>query len=723
MKFSKVDKTKGAGRKGSSGGLSFRQLRSQKAPAIEKRKESFARSSALHRKAKRESDESRILLYRQATEYISQVLTAVRSGKAFSLESGIKIIEKIVKGNTTADPLFLKAIHTSKSYDFVISHPVNVAILAVKVAANLGFERKRQVEVGMVGLLHDVGMGRISEEVIYKTQELDEEEILILQDRPKFGYDVLRQVGEDYPFLAESALQVHETVDGSGYPRGLKVDEINEYAQIIGVVDLYEALIHDRPHRDRILHFYAVKEMIRIGKQKFQQRYLKALINTVSIFPLQSYVQLNSNAIGEVVETYQDQPMRPTLRILYDSQRKRVLTERFIDLTENSLLYIVDAVSEDDLLEISEESYLVTKPGTTDVEDSLESGTEKVVEGGEDVEEETAVEDPVTPGYEVTGFDGSEDDTEAQPSDETKDDAIKAAGDGTTDTHGEPAVSGLDDAETPMNTFTSGPSKTGRSSQAPPKKPKKKFSILRFFIMIAILMIGAHFGWQYMAQKAEDVPYPKIVRGRVKMPPPAKVQQPPLTAKKQSPAVSRPKPTPAVKKKPSVPSVPKVATTQSTPKAQQDPFAVSPKTSYPYSIKLPSFKFVGDARKSVDQYNDSGIDAYWVKVDLGDKGIWYRVFTGYFKSKEDAEAYIRNYNLTGHAIKTTRYTNWLGSYTDKFTLLKRRQEIAALGFSPYVVTEGNRSHLYVGAFYTYEGAEAQFKDLMDKNVTNRIIKR
>ena len=213
----------------------------------------------------------------------------------------------------------------------------------------MGFSNHDQIEIGMAGLLHDVGMALIPEEILFKDGKLSRKELSMLRERPRHSFKILRSVGEEYPYLAESAHQVYERIDGSGYPMGLQIDEINEYAQIIGLVSVYEALIHSRPQRAKFLHFTAVKEIMKRDKRKFQKKHLKALLNIFSIFPLSSYVRLNSNAIGQVIETFPDYPMRPKLKIIFDSQKQRVLTDRIIDLSKNPLLYITDSVSEDEI--------------------------------------------------------------------------------------------------------------------------------------------------------------------------------------------------------------------------------------------------------------------------------------------------------------------------------------------------------------------------------------
>jgi HD-GYP domain-containing protein (c-di-GMP phosphodiesterase class II) len=168
-----------------------------------------------------------------------------------------------------------------------------------------------------------------------------------LRQRPLFSRQILSQLEKQYVYLSEIAIQVYERIDGSGYPSGLKGGDIHEYARIIGLVDVYEALIHSRPHRDRFLHFQAVKEILRSGKDSFDRRLLKTLIGVVSLFPVSSCVRLNSGAIGRVLETDSRYPLRPRVKILYDSQQRPVSMERIVNLLENALLSVADAVAEE----------------------------------------------------------------------------------------------------------------------------------------------------------------------------------------------------------------------------------------------------------------------------------------------------------------------------------------------------------------------------------------
>jgi HD-GYP domain-containing protein (c-di-GMP phosphodiesterase class II) len=298
-------------------------------------------------------DESRKQLYEEGLTYLNEVLSAVRNQQAFSLDKGLQIIGKLAEVNPTQDPALIMALHINDRFKFVLHHGVNVAIYAIKLSKYLGFKQENQIEIGLTGLLHDIGTAAIPDKIIYKRKKLNEEEIKVFRERPNYSYKILQQFGHDYAFLAECAVQVHERIDGTGYPGGLKGHEIHEYAQILGLLDKYEALIHSRPQRDKLTPFTAVKEIINTAKDRFQRKHLKALLNTFTVFPLHSYVRLNSDAIGKVIETYPDQPMRPKVRIVYDSQNQKVLTDRIVILPEDSLLHIVDSVTDEEIRQLS----------------------------------------------------------------------------------------------------------------------------------------------------------------------------------------------------------------------------------------------------------------------------------------------------------------------------------------------------------------------------------
>jgi len=325
--------------------LSFRKLAARDSHGVLKRRVVGTRSN--------NNGNNRKGLYDLVCNYVSQALNAAKNGKSFALVPGFRILQKMAENDHPRDELFIMAIHRDDPFKYVIHHSVNVAIYALAMADDLGFSKQSKLEVAMAALLHDVGMAAIPDNILYKQEKLSRKEIAILRQRPNHSYKILRSYGDEYAYLAESAAQVYERVDGSGYPRAIRGDEIHEYAQIIGLLDMYEALIHSRPQRQKLTPFTAVKEIIIACKNRFQRKHLKSLLSIFTAFPIYSFVRLNSNAIGKVIETYPEQPLRPKVQIIYDSQKRKVLTERIVDLPDNPLLNIVDSVPHSEIQELS----------------------------------------------------------------------------------------------------------------------------------------------------------------------------------------------------------------------------------------------------------------------------------------------------------------------------------------------------------------------------------
>ena len=150
--------------------------------------------------------------------------------------------------------------------------------------------------------------------------------------------------------MADVALQVYERADSSGYPRGLKEGQIHEYASIIGLVGVYSAMIKDRPYRERIEKNRAIRTIIASSKGKFPPKIVKAFLNQISFFPLNSYVRLNDRSVGRVITTYPNFPLKPTVEILYDSLGNKLEEARIADLPGEPLLYITGSVDEKDII-------------------------------------------------------------------------------------------------------------------------------------------------------------------------------------------------------------------------------------------------------------------------------------------------------------------------------------------------------------------------------------
>ena len=146
--------------------------------------------------------------------------------------------------------------------------------------------------------------------------------------------------------------------------------------------------------------------------------------------------------------------------------------------------------------------------------------------------------------------------------------------------------------------------------------------------------------------------------------------------------------------------------------------------SYPYSLHLGSHNSLEMAKRSISDLRGKGISPYLSKVDLEDKGIWFRIFIGYFKNMEEAEEFRQKHGLEAANIKNTPYANLIGTYSKKDELEKEIISLKEFGYSPYTIKyDDGRQRLFVGAFLTREGAEKQHHLLNAKGFHNKVVTR
>ncbi|MBN1830852.1 MAG: SPOR domain-containing protein, partial [Deltaproteobacteria bacterium] len=146
-------------------------------------------------------------------------------------------------------------------------------------------------------------------------------------------------------------------------------------------------------------------------------------------------------------------------------------------------------------------------------------------------------------------------------------------------------------------------------------------------------------------------------------------------------------------------------------------------SSYPYSVYAGSYKDLDRARKAVSDLQKKGA-SYWVRTDLGEKGIWYRVYIGCFQTRDQAETFIKNHQIADGESKRTTYANLIGTYGSEEELDRMRLSLLNLEFSPYVIeASGGKSHLFTGAFYQKADAEKEQLDLKAKGIKSQLVER
>ncbi len=285
-------------------------------------------------------------LYMTLHREFSQVVQDIKDKKPISPQPLEKLIPKIYEAVTKDEYLFLKAIQRKRYGTWLISHSVNVTIFAVKVGIGLKYDRDKLLRLGLAAFLHDVGMTAVPNSIIFKHGKLNSAEFAVVKEHPLHGYELLKHLKNDYPYIVETALQEQEREDGSGYPQGLSGENIREFAKIVGIVDVFEALVHGRAYREGFITYNAIQKIIEQRSKQFNAKYIRALINSVSMYPVGSLVKLSTDEIARVISVNSQRPMRPIVELLTDADGVKLRAPIRINLEEEPLIYIVKPIEE-----------------------------------------------------------------------------------------------------------------------------------------------------------------------------------------------------------------------------------------------------------------------------------------------------------------------------------------------------------------------------------------
>ncbi len=223
---------------------------------------------------------------------------------------------------------------------------VNCAILSVVVGQTMKLPPHRLVHLASGALLHDVGMLRVPEAIVRKKGSLSPEEAQKMRAHPLLSYRIIVKELQYPDDVGLIGLQHHERWDGEGYPRKASGQGIDLLARIVSVADAFEAMVSQKPYRNPMIGYAAIKSLLSDNSRRFDPDVLKAFVRSMGIYPIGSVVVLNNAAIARVVETHADAPLRPKLRIIVDEFGKHFKDDSgdAIDLLAEKTQFIARAL-------------------------------------------------------------------------------------------------------------------------------------------------------------------------------------------------------------------------------------------------------------------------------------------------------------------------------------------------------------------------------------------
>lgn len=211
-------------------------------------------------------------------------------------------------------------------------HSLNVAALSIVMAKSMGMTTREMEDIGVCGMLHDVGKTSLSSEILNKQGPLDEAELAEMRRHARYGRDILISTKSVMSGAADVAHSHHERPDGQGYPRQLTDDSIPLYAKIVSIAEAYDTMTINQPYRAACSPSDALQELYAQRGKQFDEDLVIRFIDSVGIFPPGSIVEMLNGEVGIVLSNTNDK-LRPRVIMILDAIGEPT-AQRIVDLSQ-----------------------------------------------------------------------------------------------------------------------------------------------------------------------------------------------------------------------------------------------------------------------------------------------------------------------------------------------------------------------------------------------------
>ncbi|HWP97298.1 MAG TPA: HD domain-containing phosphohydrolase [Syntrophomonadaceae bacterium] len=270
--------------------------------------------------------------------------------KSFSISNSLNVSAfkksaKLLIDNIIRNRNVLIQLEDIRVYsDYVFIHSINVAAFAIMTGLSLGYSDSNLMDLGLGALLHDIGMIAMDSAILDNPAALTNIERNQIETHPEIGFNTLRTHNVS-AIASNIAFQHHEKVDGSGYPRQLKGNEILEYAKIVSVVDAFDAIISDRPYRTGCTTTDAMVILQKLAGSHFEPAIVEAFASNVAMYPVGSLLSLNTGHIAVVTLINRFNSNRPVVNVICDQMGNIIKPSLTINLSKTDEVVISKRLS------------------------------------------------------------------------------------------------------------------------------------------------------------------------------------------------------------------------------------------------------------------------------------------------------------------------------------------------------------------------------------------
>lgn len=274
-------------------------------------------------------------LYQEARELQGKLIRQLKAGEPIDITPLATVAEEMVDTMFSHGDAMLCLARIRAKDAYLMEHSMNVAILLANFGRYLGLERSVLKELTLGGLLHDVGKIMTPDEVLNKPGKLSDDEFVIMREHVVHSHDILKNTPGITPTMLEVAANHHERLDGTGYPRRLKGDQLSLYTRMSGIIDVYDAITADRVYKSGMQPTQAFRILLKGIDQHFDGELVTKFIKCMGVYPVGTLVLLSNQRLAIVMQRNEQQPLKPVVKVIYHAVQRHYLDVQWLDLARS----------------------------------------------------------------------------------------------------------------------------------------------------------------------------------------------------------------------------------------------------------------------------------------------------------------------------------------------------------------------------------------------------
>lgn len=255
-------------------------------------------------------------------------------GNALQTGEAIELVDDITQSVTRNSGALLNLARLKNKNDYTFQHSVAVSALMIALGQKMDMEGDTLKSLGMAGLLHDIGITMIPEEVLNKPGRLTDSELEMVKSHPRLGWKILKESHDVDAIVLDVCLHHHERVDGTGYPEKLSGESLTLFARMAAVCDLYDTLTSDHLNKKGMAPADAVRKMAELQNTHLDQTVFHAFVKTVGIYPTGTLVKLKSGRLGVVADQSPKSLLTPIVRVFFSTKVNAPIFPEMVDLSK-----------------------------------------------------------------------------------------------------------------------------------------------------------------------------------------------------------------------------------------------------------------------------------------------------------------------------------------------------------------------------------------------------